>query len=117
MTDRQCLGVSTHSTDEVRGAVEQGVDMLGFGPVFPSSTKQGHAGVTGPDCLAQAVRAARGVPVVAIGGIDETNAGVCAQAGASGVAVIGALARAKDPCQMARRISLAFERGKPGGAW
>ncbi|MEW5853489.1 MAG: thiamine phosphate synthase [Myxococcota bacterium] len=111
----QQLGLSTHTDEDVRAAVLAGVDLMGFGPVFPSGTKQGHADVTGPEGLARAVALARGTPVVAIGGITEENAAACGAAGAHAVAVIGALAQSADPAATARRIIEAFERGRAEG--
>lgn len=106
----QLLGVSTHHLSQVEAAVGQGADIIGFGPVWLSGTKQGHAPVTGLDALADAVRAAKGIPVVAIGGVDASRARACIQAGASMVAVIGALAYAPDPKAAAANI-LAACRG------
>ena len=44
------------------------------------------------------------VPVVAIGGIDVSNAAQAIRAGADGIAVIGALADAVDPCLSAQEL-------------
>jgi thiamine-phosphate pyrophosphorylase len=105
------LGLSTHNQEQVVSARELDVDHLGFGPVFPSGTKQGHAPVTGVQELARAVRAAQGRPVFAIGGIGAEEARACAAAGAAGVAVVGALARAEDAEATARAILSAFREG------
>lgn len=108
----QKIGVSTHDEAQVKKAVLDGADMLGFGPVFQSGTKSGHAPVVGTEGLARAVMAAGRVPVIAIGGVTTENAEACARAGAASVAVIGALASAEDPAKAARDILTAFKRGK-----
>lgn len=109
----QWLGISTHNERQVEEALNAGAEILGFGPVFPSGTKVGHAAVTGVDGLRRAVVLAGPVPVVAIGGITEDNAGLCAAAGAHAVAVIGALAMAAEPEKKAQAIRAAFLASRP----
>lgn len=74
-------------------AVAVDADYLGVGPVWPTPSKPDAAPAIG---LAELERICRGVsiPVIAIGGIDSSNAGDCIRAGAAGVAVIRA---ATDP--------------------
>ena len=99
------LGLSTHTVAQVAAGVAAGVDLLGFGPVFPSSTRQGHAPATGLAGLASAVGAAGATPVVAIGGVGLGRAGACIRAGATYVAVIAALCQSQDPKQAARTLA------------
>ena len=68
-------------------------DYLGVGPIWTTPSKEDAAEPLGLDELRN-VCAAVGVPVIAIGGIDASNAGECMRAGAGGVAVIRA---ATDP--------------------
>ena len=51
------------------------------------------------------------LPIAAIAGIDETNAAEVIVAGADGIAVISALARAKDPAAAARKLRGIVDRG------
>jgi thiamine-phosphate pyrophosphorylase len=104
------VGLSTHSVAQVEAAHAVMPDSLGFGPVFASGTKQGHAAVTGLHALEAAVKAARGIPVVAIGGITLETAPACIRAGATYVAVIGALAAAADVESTARDFTRACQR-------
>ncbi|MBI5493866.1 MAG: thiamine phosphate synthase [Deltaproteobacteria bacterium] len=105
----QRIGVSTHDLGQVREAVAAGADVVAYGPVFPSGTKSGHAQVTGVEVLREVAALAAGRPVVAIGGITVENAGACRRAGATHVAVIGALAHAADPEQAARALAQAAQ--------
>jgi thiamine-phosphate diphosphorylase len=68
-------------------------DYLGVGPVWPTPSKTDAAPPLGLAELGRICAAVR-IPVVAIGGIDATNAGDCIRAGAAGVAAIRA---ATDP--------------------
>jgi thiamine-phosphate pyrophosphorylase len=74
-------------------AVATDADYLGVGPVWETPSKADAEPPIGLAALA-AICAAVDVPVVAIGGIDASNAAACIEAGAAGVAVIRA---ATDP--------------------
>jgi thiamine-phosphate diphosphorylase len=84
------IGRSVHDPDEAAAVVRAGgIDYLVFGTVFPTSSKPaGHVPV-GPEALAAAVRAAEGVPVLAIGGVSVESAPRLALAGAAGLAAMG----------------------------
>jgi thiamine-phosphate pyrophosphorylase len=73
------VGVSTHTKAQVAEAIEAAPDYIGVGPMFDSPTKpQDH--IAGPATLAYA-RSMTGLPLVAIGGINESNVGdVCSAA-------------------------------------
>ncbi|MBK1840125.1 thiamine phosphate synthase [Azospirillum sp. YIM B02556] len=94
------IGLSVHDSDG-GAAIERAsgqVDYVTLSPVFPSASKPGY----GP-CLGTAgVRhwVGRGVPVIALGGIDRAGAvAECRAAGAAGVAVMGLAMR--DPQALA----------------
>jgi len=79
-------GRATHSLEEVVRARDEGCDYALFGPVFSTPSKVGRIAPRGISSLAEA--AAHGLPVIAIGGIDESNAEAVAAAGAWGIAAI-----------------------------
>ena len=89
------LGVSATSVYEAIAGVEQGAGYIGAGPVWATPTKADAGAPIGLDGLA-AICEAVSVPVVAIGGIDASNAGDCMTAGAKGVAVVRASADAQN---------------------
>ncbi len=99
------IGVSTHDLAQVRAAVAGGADYLGFGPVFPTTTKQNPDPVQGVEGLRAAVAAAGGVPVVAIGGITPERASEVYAAGAAAICAIGAVTSAADVTATARALS------------
>jgi thiamine-phosphate pyrophosphorylase len=88
------LGVSASSIDEAVAAEALGADYIGAGPVWATPTKPDAGPPLGLDGLA-ALCAAVSRPVVAIGGIDASNAADCLAAGASGVAVVRAATDAR----------------------
>jgi thiamine-phosphate pyrophosphorylase len=97
------LGVSAATLDEARGA-EGAADYIGAGPVWETPSKADADPAIGLEGL-HGICAAVSVPVVAIGGIDETNAAKCIRAGAAGVAVVRA---AGDSAKLVRAIHEAL---------
>jgi thiamine-phosphate pyrophosphorylase len=97
------LGQSVGNVDEAR-QVDGDADYLGAGPVWETPSKRDAAPAIGLEGLAE-ICAAVSVPVVAIGGVDATNAGSCIEAGAAGVAVIRA---ARDAAALRQAIDAAF---------
>ena len=83
------LGISASSIYEAIAAEEQRATYIGAGPVWATPTKPDAGSPIGLDGLAAICEAVR-APVVAIGGIDASNARDCIAAGAKGVAVMRA---------------------------
>ncbi len=89
------LGVSTHSREQALAAQAAGADYIGFGPMYPTGTKDTGYTPRGLEGLRE-VRAAVRLPILAIGGITlDTVADVIA-AGATAPAVISAIVAAPD---------------------
>jgi thiamine-phosphate pyrophosphorylase len=90
------VALSTHSLPEIDEAARLRADFVVFGPVFetPSKLSLGFSSQGLPN-LQQAC--ARGVDVVALGGVDPTRTPDCLHAGAVGVACIRAVMCAEDP--------------------
>jgi thiamine-phosphate pyrophosphorylase len=97
------LGLSVDSVAGAREGAVVGADYLGAGPVWPTPSKPDAGEPIGLDGLRE-ICAAVSIPVVAIGGVDATNAGDCIRAGAAGVAVIRAAA---DAAALVRAIDAA----------
>ncbi len=87
-------------------AVAAGADYVAFGSFFASPVKP--AARRADIALLERARALR-VPIVAIGGIDATNANALRVAGADAVAVISALFGAPDVESAARALARIFE--------
>lgn len=105
-------GVSCHDVAELRRAEAIGADHAMVSPVYETASKPGYGPALGPDGLAALVAAAS-LPVVALGGImsaDQIRA--CVVAGATGVAVMGAILRAADPESTAAELTEAFTTGR-----
>jgi thiamine-phosphate pyrophosphorylase len=85
------LGISVTKRREAAVAEHSGATYLGAGPVWPTPSKPDAAPPIGLDGLRDVCLSVT-IPVVAIGGIDASNAAGCIRAGAAGVAVIRAVA-------------------------
>jgi thiamine-phosphate pyrophosphorylase len=107
---RRILGLSASTIPEVVQAAAAGADYIGFGPVFATGSKPDARAPTGLALLRQAVTAV-GVPIVAIGGIDNESAGAVMATGVAGVAVIAAVVAAPDAEAAARSLRQLLEKG------
>lgn len=91
------------SVSTLAQALAADADYLGAGPVWATPSKLDADPPLGLDGLRE-LCAAVSAPVIAIGGVDASNAGDCIRAGAAGVAVIRA---ATDP-GLRRAVDEAF---------
>ena len=102
------LGLSVGSPDEAARAPAT-ADYWSVGPCFATPTKRDAGPPLGPEGFAGLARLApEGVAVIGIGGITPENAGLIKQAGAAGIAVIGAVLAARDPESATRELNRAL---------
>lgn len=104
------IGVSARTMEEATEAIRDGADYIGVGPMYPTRSKRDAK----PPVGTRGVRTLRrqlgdSFPIVAIGGIDHTNASAIMYAGADGIAVISAIAGQDDPADAARQLSFAIQ--------
>lgn len=104
------IGRSTHDPAQARAAIEEGADVVAFGPVFETASKARPDPVVGLEQLAEVCRlSAR--PVVAIGGVTVERAGEIVRAGARWGAAISAICAADDPEAASRALHAALGGG------
>ena len=98
---------AVHSVLAAVRAESEGADMVQLGTVFETASKPGREpiGIAGVRAVCAAVR----IPVIAIGGITATNTGDVFAAGASGVAVIGAIFDGDEPRASAAALRVAID--------
>ncbi|MCX7788045.1 MAG: thiamine phosphate synthase, partial [Spirochaetes bacterium] len=102
------IGLSVETYDELLQTEAFDVDYLGIGPVFPTATKTDHKGnFWGIEGLKWA-REHSHHRLIAIGGINETNASDIAKTGMDGIAVVSAIVSAPDPKEAAFRLRRVF---------
>ncbi|MGD9509007.1 MAG: thiamine phosphate synthase [Geminicoccaceae bacterium] len=98
------VGLSITAAEQLAHVPEHAVDYLGVGPVFATATKLDAAPTMGLAGLA-GIRSLTRLPIVAIGGLDRTNAASAIAAGADGIAVVSAICAAQSPRSAARELS------------
>ncbi|ANU55769.1 thiamine phosphate synthase [Acutalibacter muris] len=106
--DGMILGVSVHTVEEARQAVQDGADYLGLGAVFPTSTKTDVEQMSSETL--QTICNAVDVPIVAIGGINRDNLLKLAGSGVDGVALVSAIFSAEDIEGACRELRALSER-------
>jgi thiamine-phosphate pyrophosphorylase len=113
-----CVGVSTHTLEQVREAEAATADYVAVGPIFPTVTKSKPDPVVGTEFIREARRLTR-KPLVAIGGITLDRAEEVFRAGADSLAVARDLLTNGNPAQRALEfLALAArfrEEGKEHG--
>jgi thiamine monophosphate synthase len=110
---RGLVGRSCHRMQELTRAAAGGADYATLSPILPTKSKPGYGPALGLDALAETSPAP--LPVYALGGITTpAQAGRCAEAGAAGVAVMGALMRAADPVALAAGLVTAVISSRSG---
>jgi thiamine-phosphate pyrophosphorylase len=103
---KRIIGLSTHSTADVRESSGLPIQYIGLGPVYETSTKKDALPTVGLKRLARACASSL-KPVVAIGGIGLEQITEVLNAGAASAAVISALMKAKD---LAREMERFLEK-------
>lgn len=101
------IGLSVESLDEVYEAEHYDVDYLGVSAIFATPVKTDTRHLWGLDGLRQ-VRHLSRHPLVAIGGIDQSNAAQVVAAGADSIAVVSAICAATDPQQATANLARVF---------
>jgi thiamine-phosphate pyrophosphorylase len=101
------IGGSASTMEEALKCVSEGADYVGFGPVYPTGSKEDAGPVSGISALRQVVRKAE-IPVVAIGGITRANIREVLDAGAWGIAVISAVCCVEKPDAATKALHEAF---------
>ncbi|MBI3993230.1 MAG: thiamine phosphate synthase [Candidatus Lambdaproteobacteria bacterium] len=107
LRERLRFGVSTHTIAGVRAAAAAGADFATFGPVYATASKAAYGDPVGPRALAQAA-AASPLPLLALGGVTPRRVAECLDAGAAGVAAIGAIWNADEPLAELARFADAL---------
>jgi thiamine-phosphate diphosphorylase len=90
------LGISSHSPQEVKRALDFRPSYLAFGPIYHTNTKKMPYSPQGLVKLAQLCQKVA-YPVVAIGGINHRRARAVSETGVSGISVLSAITEAEDP--------------------
>ncbi len=97
------IGLSTHSLDQAREALALNPDYIGFGPVYPTTTKAIADPTVGTGLLQEVLTFAN-VPVIAIGGIFPENVETVTSVGARNICLVRHLMECDTREELERRI-------------
>jgi thiamine-phosphate pyrophosphorylase len=106
---RAVIGLSAGSVAEAFALQAADAAYLGFGHIFPTTSKQKETPAVGLELLAAVAHQSR-LPVIAIGGITESNAARVMSSGAWGIAVIGAVCGSDDPRAATEHLRVIVDR-------
>ena len=103
------IGISVESLEDAIRAEKDGADYIGISPIFATPTKTDTAPALGLEGLKKISRAVK-LPKVAIGGLNQENAGEVILNGASGIAVVSAIVSADYPRKAAEELSYIIKQ-------
>ncbi|MGA2781282.1 MAG: thiamine phosphate synthase [Smithella sp.] len=104
MGQKAIIGLSVETWEDVEVSQKLDVNYIGVSPVFSTPTKTDTKDAWGLEGLAR-MKAFSRHPLVAIGGINESNAREVVKAGADCIAVVSAICASSYPEAAARRIN------------
>ena len=104
MGPKAIIGLSVEDWTDVEESQKLDVDYIGVSPVFPTPTKTDTKGAWGLAGLIK-IKAFSRHPIVAIGGINESNAAEVIAAGADCIAVVSAICAASDPTAATNKLN------------
>ena len=101
------IGITVHNLQEALEAQALGADYLGVSPIFPTQTKA-DAGRPAGIILIEEIRRRIDTPLIAIGGINLTNAPPVIKAGADCICAISCVVAKEDAGAEMRKLQDLF---------
>ncbi len=106
MGENKIVGATAKTVPQALEACEQGVDYLGVGAIYPTTTKVKTV-LTSVDTLKDIVKAVP-IKVNAIGGLNKDNIHILKDSGINGICAVSAIMKADNPCNAAKELREAF---------
>lgn len=108
--DQKIIGGSAVTLEKAQKCLVDGADYVGFGPVYPTTSKADAGPVAGINLMKEVIDKVP-LPLIAIGGVNKDNTPEVIRAGAHGIAVISAVCCQQDPEQATRELFRALKSG------
>ena len=89
------IGITAHNLEESMEAEKIGADYIGLSPIFSTNTKSDAGNACGAEMISKVKKKVK-IPIVAIGGINESNIKDVLKAGAKNAAIISAILTTDD---------------------
>jgi len=106
---KKIIGLTVHSAREAKEAEKSGADYIGVSPIFSTATK-GDAGKPVGTKIIKAISRAVSIPIIAIGGINLSNAQEVIASGADGLCAISAVLTKPDVQREIKRFQVLFAK-------
>jgi len=103
------IGITVHNLAEAQEAQNLGADYLGISPIFKTATKP-DAGKPAGIALIEEIRRQVDIPLIAIGGIDHSNAFDVVRAGADGLCAISCVVTKENVAEEIKKFQEMFRR-------
>ncbi len=104
MGPKAIIGLSVETWEDVEISQKLDISYIGVSPIYATPTKRDTKGAWGLEALTR-IKAFSRHPLVAIGGINESNVKDVVTAGARCVAVVSAICASPNPENTSRKIS------------
>ena len=101
--DKMLIGLSVENEEQLKAAQLLPIDYIGLSAIFSTPTKTDIKKEWGIEGLRKAVQFSR-FPVVAIGGINESNIAQIAQTNTAGIALVSAICHSNSPQQASSQL-------------
>ena len=104
------VGRSTHSLAQAKQALKDGFDYIGYGPLFPTPTKQGRPGIGLEELKDMQSLIGSQLPAFCIGGITRENLQSIVSAGARRAVIVSDLLTSQDIAQATQSTKLILNQ-------
>ena len=99
------LGLSIEDESQLEQAASLPIDYIGLSAIYPTPTKTNTKKHWGIDGLNKALNSTS-LPIVAIGGINDSNIPALCRTGVHGIALVSAICHAKDPKAASQQLRM-----------
>ncbi len=107
------IGLSIETLEQAKEANNLDVDYIAASPVFSTPTKTDTAPAFGLDGLTK-IREISRHKIVAIGGINKSNAADVISAGAHSLAIVSAICSANNPVEASKELADIIDKNREG---
>lgn len=105
--DKMYIGYTANSLEDLKKAQELPIDYVGFGSIYPTTTKENYK-LVGPEALSEAVRLSS-KPVVCIGGIMPYRVPEVIKAGCRNIAISAGILGFDNVKKAAEEVKRAYK--------
>jgi thiamine-phosphate pyrophosphorylase len=107
--EKLTIGLSTHNLQQLTESQKYNLAYVGFGPIFPTVTKEKPDPVVGTELLKEALKISM-IPIVAIGGIFPENLDEVLNAGARNICMVRFFMEAKTKVELKEKIKFVKQK-------